>query len=339
MMIPPMKRFIHELPKAELHIHIEGSLEPELMFEIAQRNGITLPYDSIKDIRNAYNFTDSQAFWKIYYQGLCVLHHEADFYDLTWAYLKKAHSQNIRHAEIFFDPLAHTNRGVPFKTVIQGMQRALQQAQQQFNLSSKLIMIFPPHINAETAMDMLEEAILFKDWIIGIGLDLSPESGHPLKKFTTVFERARDQGFFTVAHCANTDDIWQALEYLKVSRIDHGIRCIEDPQLVAKLTVAQVPLTVCPLSNVKMGVFKTLNDHNIKHLFDSGLCVTINSDDPSYCGGYLSDNFIAIEKTFHFSHNDLYQLAKNAFQASFLNQAEKQTLLSDLESQYQRSLS
>jgi adenosine deaminase len=333
-----MKRFIHELPKAELHIHIEGSLEPELMFKIAQRNDIPLPYDSIKDIRKAYDFTDSQAFWKIYYQGLCVLRHEADFYDLTWAYLKKAHVQNIRHTEIFFDPLAHTNREIPFKTIIQGMQRALQEAQQQFNLSSKLIMIFPRHISAEIAMDLLVQALPFKDWIIGVGLDLSPESGHPLKKFTDVFKKARDKGFFTVAHCANTDDIWQALQYLNVSRIDHGIRCIDDSELVTKLKEAQTPLTVCPLSNVKMGVFKTINDHNIKHLFDSGLCVTINSDDPSYCGGYLSDNFLAIQKAFHFSHNNLYQLVKNSFQASFLNQAEKQTLLKELENHYQRSL-
>ena len=337
-MIPPMKRFIRELPKAELHIHIEGSLEPELMFEIAQRNGITLPYASIKDIQTAYEFTDSHAFWKIYYQGLCVLRHEADFYDLTWAYLKKADNQNIRHAEIFFDPHAHLSRGISFKTVILGMQRALQQAQQHFNLSATLIMLLPRHISAETAMDLFAQALPFKDGIIGIGLDLSPESGHPLKKFTAIFEKARDQGFFTVAHCADTDDIWQALQYLKVSRIDHGIRCIEDSQLVAKLKATQTPLTVCPLSNVKMGVFKRINDHNIKQLFDSGLCVTINSDDPSYCGGYLDDNFLAIQKAFHFSHNDLYQLAKNAFQASFLNQAEKQILLKELESHYQQSL-
>ncbi len=335
-MISLMKSFIRELPKAELHIHIEGSIEPELMFEIAQRNDVTLRYDSIKEIRKAYEFTDSKAFWNIYYQGLCVLLHESDFYDLTWAYLKKAQSQNVRHTEIFFDPLAHTDRGIPFKTIIQGMQKALQEAQQQLNLSSKLIMIFPRNISAEIAMDLLEQALPFKDWIIGMGLDLSPESGHQLKKFTAVFEKAQAEGFFTVAHCADADDIWQALKHLKVSRIDHGVRCIEDSQLVAKLRAAQTPLTICPLSNVKMGVFKTINDHNIKHLIESGLCVTVNSDDPSYCGGYITDNFLAIEKAFHFNYNDMYQLAKNAFQASFLNQAEKQTLLNELESQYQR---
>ena len=334
-----MKHFIQALPKAELHLHIEGSLEPELMLEMAQRNDITLPYDSIKAIRNAYDFTDAQAFWTIYYQGLCVLQHEADFYDLTWAYLNKAQAQNIRHAEIFFDPAAHISRGIPFETVIQGIQKALQHAQQQFNLSSKLIMLLPPHISTEIALDLLVQALPFKEWIVAVGLDFSSEAGHPLKKFTAVFEKARAEGFFTVAHCKDTDDIWQALQHLKVSRIDHGIRCLDDPELVATLKAAQTPLTVCPLSNVKMGVFNTLNDHNIKSLFDSGLCVTINSDDPSYCGGYLNDNFIAIQKAFHFSRNDLYQLAKHSFQASFLNQTEKQTLLKELERHYQQSLS
>ncbi len=267
---------------------------------------------------------------------MCVLLHEPDFYDLTWAYLKKAHAQNVRYTEIFFDPQAHTDRKIPFETVIQGMHRALQEAQQQFNMSSKLIMIFQRHLSVEAAMDTLAQALPFKDWIIGVGLDLSSEPGHPPEKFTAVFEKARAEGFLTVAHCAGAEDIWQALQHLKVSRIDHGVRCIEDSQLVAKLKTAQIPLTVCPLSNVKVGAFKTINDHNLKQLFDLGLCVTVNSDDPAYCGGYITENFLAIQKAFNLNYNDIYQLAKNAFQATFLNQAEKQKLLDELESQYHR---
>jgi len=331
--MPIMETFIQNLPKTELHIHIEGSLEPELMFEIAQRNGVTLRFASVEAVRQAYQFSDLQSFLDIYYEGMGVLLHEQDFYDMTWAYLEKAHTQNVRHTEIFFDPQAHTDRGVAFETVIQGIHRALQDAQQQFNLSSKLIMCFLRHLSAEAAMETLEQALPFKEWIIGVGLD-SSEQGHPPDKFTAVFDKAREAGFLTVAHAGEEgppDYIWQALQRLKVSRIDHGVQCIEDAQLVEKLKTDQIPLTVCPLSNIKLCVFNTMTDHNIKQLLDLGLCVTVNSDDPAYFGGYMTENFLAIQQAFNLSHNDIYQLAKNAFQASFLNPIEKQNLLAELD--------
>ncbi len=328
-----MEAFIRDLPKTELHIHIEGSLEPELIFEIAQRNGVTLRFGSVEEIRKAYQFTDLQSFLDIYYEGMSVLRHEPDFYDMTWAYLEKAHAQNVRHTEIFFDPQAHTDRGVSFETVIKGIHRALQDAQQQFNMSSKLMMCFMRHMSADAAMKTLALALPFKDWIIGVGLD-SSERGHPPEKFTAVFDKARQEGFLTVAHAGEEgppEYIWQALQLLKVSRIDHGVRCVEDSQLVEKLKIDKIPLTVCPLSNVKLCVFNTMNDHNIKQMLDFGLSVTVNSDDPAYFGGYLTENFLAIQEAFNLSHNDIYQLAKNAFQATFLTQTEKQNLLAELD--------
>jgi adenine deaminase len=328
-----METFIRDLPKTELHIHIEGSLEPELIFEIAQRNGITLRFGSVEEIRKAYQFTDLQSFLDIYYEGLGVLRHEPDFYDMTWAYLEKAHAQNVRHTEIFFDPQAHTDRGVSFETVIKGIHRALQEAQLKFNMSSKLMMCFMRTLSADAAMKTLAQALPFKDWIIGVGLD-SSERGYPPEKFTAVFDKARQEGFLTVAHAGEEgppEYIWQALQLLKVSRIDHGVRCVEDAQLVEKLKIDQIPLTVCPVSNVKLCVFKTMNDHNIKQMFDLGLCVTVNSDDPAYFGGYITENFLAIQQAFNLSHNDIYQLAKNALQAAFLTQTEKQNLLAELD--------
>ncbi len=327
-----MIKFINSLPKAELHIHIEGSLEPELMFEIANRNKISLPFQSVEEIRKAYQFNNLQSFLDIYYQGMCVLLEEQDFYDMTWAYLKRASAQNIRHTEIFFDPQAHTDRGVDFKTLIQGIHRALEDAQQQLNISSKLILCFLRHLSAESAMKTLEQALPFKDWIIAVGLD-SSERDNPPEKFTAVFEKARTEGFLTVAHAGeegSADYIWQALEKLKVSRIDHGVRCIEDQNLVEKLKSEQIPLTVCPLSNVKLRVFNTIKEHNIKQLLDLGLNVTVNSDDPAYFGGYLTENLIAIQEAFNLTHNEIYQLIKNSFQASFLNQNEKQNLIDEL---------
>jgi adenosine deaminase len=327
-----MIKFINSLPKAELHIHIEGSLEPELMFEIAKRNKIGLPFQSVEEIRKAYQFNNLQSFLDIYYQGMCVLLKEQDFYDMTWAYLKRASAQNIRHTEIFFDPQAHTDRGVDFKTLIQGIHRALENAQQQLNISSKLILCFLRHLSAESAMKTLEQALPFKDWIIAVGLD-SSERDNPPEKFTTVFEKARNEGFLTVAHAGeegSADYIWQALQQLKVSRIDHGVRCVEDQNLVEKLKSEQIPLTVCPLSNVKLRVFNTIKEHNIKQLLDLGLCVTVNSDDPAYFGGYLTENFLAIQQAFNLTHNEIYQLIKNSFQASFLNQNEKQNLIDEL---------
>ena len=248
--------FIQALPKAELHIHIEGSLEPELMFEIAERNGVALRYPSVEEVRRAYNFSDLQSFLDLYYEGMRVLLHEQDFYDLTWAYLQRVSSQNVRHAEIFFDPQAHTGRGVPFETAITGIHRALADAEQQLDISSELIMCFLRHLSAEEAMETLNDSLPFREWIVGVGLD-SSELGHPPEDFKAVFDEAREHELLTVAHAGEEgppEYIWQALDDLKVSRIDHGVRCVEDPKLVERLREEQIPLTVCPLSNVKLRV-------------------------------------------------------------------------------------
>ena len=328
--------FLREIPKAELHIHIEGSLEPELMFEIAERNGVVLRYASVEEVRRAYDFSDLQSFLDVYYEATQVLLHEQDFYDLTRAYLQKVASQNVRHAEIFFDPQAHTGRGVPFETVITGIRRALVDGELQLDVSSKLIMCFLRHLSAQEAMETLHRALPYEEWIVGVGLD-SSEVGHPPEDFKAVFDRAREHGFLTVAHAGEEgppEYIWQALEELKVSRIDHGIRCVEDPQLVEKLVAEQIPLTVCPLSNVKLRVFDSIEDHNLKRMMDLGLCVTVNSDDPAYFGGYIAENFHAAQEGLHLSRDDVYQLVKNSFQASFLSAGEKQQLLDELDDNF-----
>lgn len=333
MMARTMRTFIYDMPKAELHIHIEGSLEPELMFEIAKRNGRELSFHSLEEARKAYEFTDLQSFLHIYYAGTRVLIHEQDFYDLTWAYLQRARAQNVRHAEIFFDPQAHTQRGISFATIITGIHGALLAAQQKLGISSKLIMCFLRHLSAEAAMETLQQALPFKEWLVGVGLD-SSEVGHPPEKFTAVFAKAREEGFLSVAHAGeegSAEYIWQAWEKLKVSRIDHGVRCIEDAQLLEKLLVEQVPLTICPLSNVKLHIFKTLKEHNLKHLLNLGLCVTVNSDDPAYFGGYIAENFLAVQEALDLDYNDIYRLAKNSFQATFLSREEKQNLLDELD--------
>ena len=325
--------FLREIPKAELHIHIEGSLEPELMFEIAQRNGVVLRYASVEEVRRAYDFSDLQSFLDVYYEATQVLLHEQDFYDLTRAYLQKVASENVRHAEIFFDPQAHTGRGVPFETVITGIRRALVDGEQQLDVSSKLIMCFLRHLSAQEAMETLHRALPYEEWIVGVGLD-SSEVGHPPEDFKAVFDRAREHGFLTVAHAGEEgppEYIWQALEELKVSRIDHGVRCVEDPQLVEKLVAEQIPLTVCPLSNVKLRVFDSIQDHNLKRLLNLGLSVTVNSDDPAYFGGYIAENFHAAQEGLHLSRDDVYRLVKNSFQASFLSAGEKQRLLDELD--------
>jgi adenosine deaminase len=333
MMARTMRTFIYDMPKAELHIHIEGSLEPELMFEIAKRNGRELSFHSLEEARKAYEFTDLQSFLHIYYAGTRVLTHEQDFYDLTWAYLQRARAQNVRHTEIFFDPQAHTQRGISFATIITGIHCALLAAQQKLGISSKLIMCFLRHLSAEAAMETLQQALPFKEWLVGVGLD-SSEVGHPPEKFTAVFAKAREEGFLSVAHAGeegSAEYIWQAWEKLKVSRIDHGVRCIEDAQLLEKLLVEQVPLTICPLSNVKLHIFKTLKEHNLKHLLNLGLCVTVNSDDPAYFGGYIAENFLAVQEALDLDYNDIYRLAKNSFQATFLSREEKQNLLDELD--------
>ena len=331
-----MKELIRKMPKAELHIHIEGSLEPHLLFQIAQRNRIALRANSIEELRNAYQFRDLQSFLDIYYEGARVLVREQDFYDLTWAYLERVSAQNVRHTEIFFDPQAHTTRGVLFETVITGIRRALADGERQLGISSKIIMCFLRHLSAEVAMDTLSQSLPFKEWIIAVGLD-SSEIGHPPEKFRAVFDKARDLGFLTVAHAGEEGPpsyIWQALEQLKVSRIDHGVRCVEDERLVEKLITEQVPLTVCPLSNVKLGVFNSIAEHNFKRLLDLGLCITVNSDDPAYFGGYLAENLEAVQEGLGLSGGDIYRLAKNSFVATFLPDDKKRELLRELDNYF-----
>jgi adenosine deaminase len=321
------------MPKAELHIHIEGSLEPELMFALAERNGVALRYASVEEVRRAYDFSDLQSFLDVYYEATQVLLHERDFYDLTWAYLQKAADQNVRRAEIFFDPQAHTGRGVPFETVITGIQRAMLDAGKQLGISSALIMCFLRHLSAEEAMETLRSSLPFREWIVGVGLD-SSEVGNPPEKFEAVFDEAREHGLLTVAHAGEEgppEYIWQALDDLKVSRIDHGVRCVEDPKLVERLREEQIPLTVCPLSNVRLRVFDTIRDHDLKQMLDLGLCVTVNSDDPAYFGGYVNENFRAVQEGLGVTRDDIYRLAKNSFQASFLDAGEKQRLSNELD--------
>jgi len=328
-----VREFIHKLPKAELHLHIEGTFEPELMFEIARRNGVKLRFKLVEDLRKAYAFTDLQTFLDIYYEGAQVLLKEQDFYDLTWAYLKKAAEQNVRHTEMFFDPQTHTDRGVPFETVINGIHGAMADAETKLGITSKLILCFLRHLSAEAAMETLEQALPYKDWIVGVGLD-SSEVGHPPEKFSEVFERAAREGFLIVAHAGEEgppEYVWQALKTLNVRRIDHGVRSPEDQELVKYLVENQIPLTVCPLSNIKLCVFDRIEDHNIKQMLDMGIKVTVNSDDPAYFGGYMDENFIAIQEGLHLSREDLYQMSKNAFEASFLSPEEKQKRIDELD--------
>lgn len=328
-----LKQFIRGIPKAELHVHIEGTLEPELAFAIASRNNLSLPFKSPEQLRKAYNFDNLQSFLDLYYTVSRVLRHKKDFYDLTMAYLKRAHLETVRHAEMFFDPQAHTRRGVPFKTVIKGISKASIDAEKEFGISTRLIMCFLRDLSAESAMETLAQALIFKDSIIGVGLD-SSELGNPPEKFRDVFDKAREHGFLAVAHAGEEgppEYIWQALEKLKVSRVDHGVRCIEDPELVEKLASERIPLTVCPISNVKLGVFNTIGEHNLKKLLDLGLCVTVNSDDPGYFGGYIFENYMAVTEALNLDKNDLYQIAKNSFDASFLSQEEKQKFIAELD--------
>lgn len=326
-------RFVNDIPKAELHLHIEGTLEPELMFAIATRNGIDLPFQSVEETRAAYHFHNLQSFLDIYYAGAKVLLHEQDFYDLTWAYLTKAASQNVRHTEIFFDPQIHTQRGIPFDVVVNGISQALNDAQDQLGLSSHLILCFLRDLTAEEAMQTLEQALPFQDSFVAVGLD-SSEMGHPPSKFKAVFDRAQAQGFLTVAHAGEEGPpsyIWEAINLLKVARIDHGIRCIEDAELVSYLADQHIPLTVCPLSNVKLKVFDSIEQHNLRQLLSAGLCATVNSDDPAYFGGYVAENFAAVQSGLNLDSTDIYQLAKNSFEASFLPPEEKQALIAELD--------
>ena len=328
-----MKSFIRNIPKAELHIHIEGTLEPELMLKIAKRNGVSLRFSTVDDVRKAYTFSNLPSFLNVYYEATSILLREQDFYDVTRAYLEKAHAQNVRHTEMFFDPQSHTERGIPFETVISGIHQAQSDARQQFGITSKLILCFLRHLSVDSAMAALKEAIPFKNWIVGVGLD-STEAGYPPEKFTRVFEKSLAEGFLTVAHAGEdgpAEYIWQALKKLMVSRVDHGVRCTEDVHLVQTLKARQTPLTVCPLSNVKLRVFDDIAGINLKYLLDLGRCVTINSDDPAYFGGYIMENLLAVQAALNLSHDDVCRLARNSFNASFLNEEEKQTLLNELE--------
>lgn len=323
---------IKKIPKAELHLHIEGSLEPELMFELAQRNKIPLRFKSIEEVRAAYAFHNLQSFLDIYYEGAKVLIHERDFYDLTMAYLVKCREDNVVHTEIFFDPQTHTERGVSFATALNGIHRALADAKIEFGISSHIIMCFLRHLSEEDAFKTLKEALPFKDKIIAVGLD-SGEVGHPPSKFERVFAEARKEGFLTVAHAGEEGPpsyIWEALDLLKVKRIDHGVRSIEDAELMKRIISEKMPLTVCPLSNIKLCVFKKMHEHNMKKLLQQGVMVTINSDDPAYFGGYMNQNFLEAAEALDLSDDEIKTLAINSFTASFLPQAEKDKYIKEI---------
>jgi adenosine deaminase len=325
--------FARRLPKAELHLHIEGTLEPELMFELARRNGIQLPYSSVDEVRRAYVFSDLQSFLDIYYAGCRVLLTEQDFYDLTLAYLARAAAQGVRHAEIFFDPQTHTDRGVPFETVISGIHRALEDGVSRLRITNGLILCFLRHLSADAALRTLREALPFQQWILAVGLD-SSEVGHPPAKFKDVYDRAREAGLLAVAHAGEEGPpayVWEALDLLHARRIDHGVRCAEDERLVARLVEEQIPLTVCPLSNVKLRVFANLRAHNLKQLLDRGLLVTVNSDDPAYFGGYVADNFRDSAAALGLDRDDLLTLARNSFVASFLSEEQRRAYLDEVD--------
>jgi adenine deaminase len=317
--------FINGIPKAELHLHIEGTLEPEMVFDLAHKHGIALQYPSVEALRSAYRFSDLQSFLDVYYAGAEVLRDEADFHALTWAYLQRAQAQGVVHAEIFFDPQTHTARGVPFGTIVGGIRRALVEGQRELGITHRLIMCFLRHLSAQEAMRTLEQSLPFAQAIVAVGLD-SSESGHPPDKFAEVFARARREGFLTVAHAGEEGPpayVYQALDALQASRIDHGVRSEEDPTLIARLVRDQVPLTVCPLSNVMLKVVDRMEDHNLKRLLDAGVCVTVNSDDPAYFGGYVTENYRAVYDALHLSRSDIAQLARNSIEASFLPAADK----------------
>ena len=328
-----MDDFIRDIPKAELHLHIEGTLEPELMFAIAKRNRVPLRFGSVDEVRRAYQFSNLQDFLDIYYEGAKVLLTERDFYDLTWAYLERAHADGVRHVEIFFDPQTHTDRGVAFETVVTGIHRALADAEPKLRMSSELILCFLRHLSAEAADATLTQALPFKDWIVAVGLD-SSEVGHPPRDFRAVFDRARAAGFLSVAHAGEEgppEYVWEALDLLKALRIDHGVRSIEDPKLIERLLAHHVPLTVCPMSNVKLRVFHSMADHNLRRLMELWLCVTINSDDPAYFGGYVAENYRAARDALGLTREEIIHLARNSFLASFLNPMDKRARLEDID--------
>jgi adenosine deaminase len=329
MLNDQLRRVLQQMPKAELHIHIEGSLEPELIFALAERNGVKLAYGSVEELRAAYAFTDLQSFLDIYYAGASVLLKEQDFYDMTMAYLKRAEADNVRHTEIFFDPQTHTQRGVAMDVIINGIYRACQDSP----VSATLILCFLRHLSEEDAMATLEAALPYRDKFIGVGLD-SSEVGNPPEKFARVFARCRDLGLHLVAHAGEEGPpayIYTALDTLKVERIDHGVRCLEDAELTARLAEEQMALTVCPLSNIKLCVFDQMEQHNLQQLLDAGILATVNSDDPAYFGGYMNDNFIATFEALPLGLSHAHRLSRNGFVAAFLPEEQKQKYLAEVD--------
>jgi len=324
--------FIKKAPKAELHLHIEGTLEPDHMFALAQRNNIQIPFTNVNEVKSAYNFSNLESFLKIFYQGSKVLVKEQDFFDLTWAYALKCKENNVVHTEIFFDPQTHVDRGINFDTVINGIYEALQKANKEFGLTFKIIMCFLRHLDEEAGFEMLDQASAHKEKIVGVGLD-SSEIGNPPRKFEKLFKKAIEKGFLTVAHAGEEgppEYIWEALNLLKVKRIDHGVQCFHDEKLVKKLQDDQIPLTVCPLSNIKLRVFDKLEEHNLKKMLDKKLIVTVNSDDPAYFGGYVNKNLIEIQAALNLSTNEVKTLLINSFKSSFLKEEEKREWISKI---------
>ena len=324
--------FIKKSPKAELHLHIEGTLEPEQMFLFAKRNNIQISFNDVNEVKKAYNFSNLESFLKIYYEGAKVLIKEQDFFELTWAYALKCKENNIVHTEIFFDPQTHTNRGISFDTIINGIYNALKKAEKEFGLSFKIIMCFLRHLDEEECFIILDQAIIHKDKIYGVGLD-SSEKNNPPKNFEKLFKKALENNFITVAHAGEEgppEYIWEALNLLNVKRIDHGVQCIKDKKLVAELIRRQIPLTVCPLSNIKLKVFKTLKDHNLKKMLDLNLMVTVNSDDPAYFGGYLNQNLIEIQEALYLSRSEIKKLIINSFKSSFLSEIQKKNWINKI---------
>ena len=324
--------FIKKSPKAELHLHIEGTLEPEQMFMLAKRNNIQIPFDDINDVKKAYNFNNLESFLKIYYEGAKVLIKEQDFFDLTWAYALKCKEDNIVHAEIFFDPQTHTDRGINFDIVINGIYNALKKAEKEFGLSFKIIMCFLRHLDEEAGFKILDQAFTHKDKIFGVGLD-SSEMGNPPNKYEKLFKKAIEYGFITVAHAGEEgppEYMWEALNLLNVKRIDHGVQCLKDEKLVEKLAKSQIPLTVCPLSNIKLQVFNKLEEHNLKKMLDKKLMVMVNSDDPAYFGGYLNQNLVKTQAALNLSKDDIKTLLVNSFKSSFLNEEKKREWISKI---------
>ncbi|MCP4883670.1 MAG: adenosine deaminase [Flavobacteriales bacterium] len=335
-----MEKFIKEIPKAELHLHIEGTFEPKLMFDIAKRNGIEIPFASVEEIEKAYQFDCLQDFLDIYYQGAGVLLHEQDFYDLCFSYLTKCAEQNIRHTEIMFDPQTHTERGVPFSVVIKGIHRACEDAEKKWGISSLLIMSYLRHLSEEDAFTTLKQSLPFKELITAVGLD-SSEKGNPPSKFKNVFKASVNEGYIPLAHAGEEGDadyIWEALDILKIKRIDHGNNSMQDENLIATIVEKDIALTVCPLSNQALQVVPNLSTHPLKKMMDLGIKVTVNSDDPAYFGGQVNQNYIEIQKALDLTKKDIYELAKNSFEYSLASDDLKEIYLSELERFYLKNL-